>query len=1145
MENRSIKILYLCITTKAQTTVLKALQGHVEFPFDLVMVDTLSDFQKQARQGGFKVGLVDFPALPKKITEYSRVLEKLGKMFPLVLLVTKSKEEQALHLLSAGLIKDYLVLSRGEERKLPFALRSAASWGFKVTRQNWDLPRLKLADGTISSDQEGFFRLIQNSMVGLARTTPDGHIISANTGLIQMLGFDSLEELQTRNLQQEGFTPDHPRYEFSKLVEAKDELYGYETIWVRKDGTLIHVRESSRAVRGEDKKTLYYESIVENITEQKRVSASLKEKIAVLQALMELDRDILTARQSGDILEIVCRSAASLLMTPMAIIISVHETKWQVNATVGIKFPEKMAEELSETFPRDVKIKLASYTINEVSASPRMMPNTIALEGVRSMMAETVLVGAVKQGILFVLDSVPRTWTQNDKELLKTLAGQASIALEKVRLLTEAERRADEFSALHEVSSGLAGERDLRSILSLIVDSVSQIMEVPNAFIYLFNEKDKTLQLTISEGTEFSMGLVVKMGEGMAGKVAETRKPLLIDNYRKWDNRIKTLDVIPYSSVLEVPMLFSGMLIGVLGVAEINNDSRIFSEQDERLLSLFAAQAASAVNNANLFDSIQRSNQTLDRLYRASNALIDAISSNVYELSQEISRIVVTEFQQANCSLWFLFPNPPTMQRMAIAGFNSSEFILKPLALDGIGLIPKALREGKIINAPDVLNESDYLSGWPSARSELVLPLRNGDQVIGVLDLQSAEPAAFHENDVRVLEQFTSRAGLMLEHARLVSETQQRLLRLSALHTVDIAVASSLDLQVTLNVFLEQVSSQLSVDATDILLLNPHLQVLEYAAGRGFRGTGIRRSNLRVGEDAAGKAALDRMVIGISGIGSSDAKISHPERISGEGFDSVYAVPLIARGKMKGVLELYFRSQFNADIEWQSFVETLAHQAAIAIDDAHLFEQLQQSYTDLAVAYNSTIRGWARLLELRKVEPEGHNHSVSALAVELAGNLRVPEQELMHIYHGASLHDIGKLAIPDNILLKPGSLTKAEWAVIHTHPVIARDLLVPIDYLRSAAVIPYAHHEKWDGSGYPLGLTGTQIPLAARIFSVVDVWDTLMRDQPYRSSWSEPEATSYVLSRVGQDFDPMVVDAFLNLIRDGRNRAIAEKDDML
>ncbi len=866
MENKSIRTLYLCNTSQAQNIVLKALRGHEEFSFDLVTVDTLSDFQKLVLQGGFEVGLIDFSTLPKRMAECSRVLEKLGKELSIILLVTRDDEQKALHFLSAGFIRDYLVMSGGNEKKLPFTLRSAALWSGEGTRQIQNLTGIKPSDGTTLSGQGSFFELIQNSMVGLARTTPDGHILLANPALVQMLGFTNLEELQIRNLQQEGFHPDHPRYEFCKLIEAQGEIKGYESTWVRKDGTFIHVRESAQAVRGEDNKTLYYESIVENITEQKRASYSLKEKIAALQALTEIDKDILAARQAGDILEVVCLSAATLLTTPMAIIISAHEGKWHVDATFGVKFPEKMADELVETFSQDVKISPVNYSIDDVPASPRMMPKTIALEAVRSMMAETLLVGAEKQGILFVLDTTPRTWTQNDKELLKTLAGQASIALEKVHLLTEAERRADEFSALHEVSSGLAGERDLQSILSLIVDSVSQIMEVPNAFIYLFNEKDKTLQLTITKGMEFSMGLVVKMGEGMAGKVAETRKPLLIDNYRKWDSRIKSLDVVHFSSVLEVPMLFSGMLIGVLGVAEIDNDSRLFSEQEERLLSLFAAQAASAVYNANLFDSIQRSNQTLDRLYRASNALIDAISSNVHELSQEISRIVVTEFQQANCSLWLLISHPPSMQRMAIAGLKSAEFILKPLALDGIGLIPRALREGKIINAPDVLDEPDYLPGWPSARSELVLPLRNGEEIIGVLDLQSAEPDAFHENDIRILDQFASRASLMLEHARLVSETQQRLLRLSALHTVDIAVASSLDLRVTLNVFLEQVSSQLSVDATDILLLNPHLQVLEYAAGRGFRGTGIRHASLRVGEDAAGKAALDRMVVGISSI---------------------------------------------------------------------------------------------------------------------------------------------------------------------------------------------------------------------------------------------------------------------------------------
>jgi HD-GYP domain-containing protein (c-di-GMP phosphodiesterase class II) len=244
-------------------------------------------------------------------------------------------------------------------------------------------------------------------------------------------------------------------------------------------------------------------------------------------------------------------------------------------------------------------------------------------------------------------------------------------------------------------------------------------------------------------------------------------------------------------------------------------------------------------------------------------------------------------------------------------------------------------------------------------------------------------------------------------------------------------------------------------------------------------------------------------------------------------------------------MELYFRDQFVADVEWQNFVETLARQAAVTIDDAYLFERLQQSYTELTVAYDTTIEGWARLLELRKFEPTGHTHHVSALVVELARRLGVPDRELQHIYRGAILHDIGKLAIPEHILLKPGALTEDEVTIIRTHPVIARSLLTSIDYLRPAAVIPYAHHERWDGSGYPNGLVGEQTPFAARIFSVVEVWDALTRNQPYRPAWSEADATSFVRSRAGSDFDPLVVDAFLALIQDGRNGIVSGENDKI
>lgn len=1129
-----MRVLVLCRVSQDRLPVIAVLQGQAA-AFDLVMADTLSDFQRLASHEKFDAGLVDFCVLPAIEAKRLQVLRNMGSRIPLILLVTESEEGQVFRLLGAGVIRDYVVKSAGKMEKLPFALLAAQRQAKLAAKQ---------AELSLNANEESFRNLFENSMVGITRTTPDGRILLANPALIRMLGFDSLEELQMRNLQQEGFTGEHPRNEFRELVEAMGELHGYETTWMRKDGARIYVRESARAVRGADNQTLYYDGVIEDITEQKQASFSLSEKVATLQALTEIDQDILAARKAGDILELVCRSAASLLKTPMAVVISTKWKTWTAEATFGVQFPEKLAVELQETLSKGKLYVPTGFAIKDIPALPEKMPRTVVLEGARSILAEMLLVGTVEHGILLVLDQRPRSWAAEETNLLKTLAGQAAIALDKAALLADAERRGDEFAALYDVSVGLSGERNLDSVLSLIVDSVTQLLQVPSAFIYFYDEKRDVLDLSIEKGIKITPNLTLKMGESMAGRVAATRKPLVVNDYRHWRYRDRRLDPIPYSAALEVPMLFGGNLIGVLGISEIKSN-RVFTMEDANLLSLFAGQAASVVYNARLFEAIQKSNQELDRLYRASNALIGAVTANIADLSQKIAQIVISEFQHSNCSLWLLPTDSDHLQRGAIVGAFSSEFIERSLLVDGPGLIPKAVRTGQFVNSSDVLADPDYLAGWSLARSELVLPLKSGGRVIGALDVQSTEPLAFHDDDVRVLSQFASRASLMLEHARLVSETEQRLHRLSALHTVDIAVASSLDLQVTLKVFLEQVTSQLRVDAADVLLLNPHLQVLEYAAGRGFRGTGIRRVGLRIGEDAAGKAALDRTVVGISNIETESNQVSHSERIAGEGFVSHYAVPLIARGKIKGVMELFFRHQFKADLEWQNFVETLARQAAVAIDDAHLFEQLQRSYTELAIAYDSTIEGWARLLELRKVEPGGHSRHVSAMTVELARRLGVPEQELAHVHRGALLHDVGKLAISNQILLKPGSLTEEEWVAIRTHPALARGLLTYIDYLRPAAVIPYEHHEKWDGSGYPLGLAGEQISLVARIFSVVDVWDTLMRDQPYRPAWSEADATDFIRKQAGKHFDPSVVEVFLDFIQESENRSLFGSNDNL
>jgi putative nucleotidyltransferase with HDIG domain len=210
----------------------------------------------------------------------------------------------------------------------------------------------------------------------------------------------------------------------------------------------------------------------------------------------------------------------------------------------------------------------------------------------------------------------------------------------------------------------------------------------------------------------------------------------------------------------------------------------------------------------------------------------------------------------------------------------------------------------------------------------------------------------------------------------------------------------------------------------------------------------------------------------------------------------------------------------------------LAGQAAIAIDNVELFEKLQGSNAELMMAYDETIEGWSRAMDLRDQETEGHTQRVSAITLKLANDMGFNTDEMVHIRRGALLHDIGKMGVPDSILRKPGPLTEEEWEIMQKHPHFAYEMLAPIAYLRTALDIPYCHHEKWDGTGYPRGLAGEQIPLAARMFAVVDVWDALRSDRPYRKAWPEDKVRTHIREQSGKHFDPRVTDIFLREVLD-------------
>ncbi|NMB88885.1 MAG: PAS domain S-box protein, partial [Chloroflexi bacterium] len=418
----------------------------------------------------------------------------------------------------------------------------------------------------------------------------------------------------------------------------------------------------------------------------------------------------------------------------------------------------------------------------------------------------------------------------------------------------------------------------------------------------------------------------------------------------------------------------------------------------------------------------------------------------------------------------------------------------------------------------------------PEVQSVHAYPISQEGRRLGIMVLGSRTAAPPSGGEITALHILVERAAAALDNARLFDEINQNLQRLASLRSIDQAITSSLDVGFTLGIILDQVVGRLKVDAADILLLDQGSTSFRYGSGRGFKMPVPQHILIGIENNIAGRAVYERRTIQVSNLAEEPSEYQKMPHFAKEGFTALFCTPLIAKGQVKGVLEVFHREPLKPAPDWVSFLETLAGQAAIAIDNAELFAHLQRSNADLSMAYEATIQGWSDALDLRDKETEGHTQRVTEMTLRLASLMGFDERARIHIRRGALLHDIGKMGIPDSILLKPGPLTDDEWVFMRRHPEFAYDLISPIAYLRPALDIPYCHHERWDGSGYPRGLAGEQIPLAARIFAIVDVWDALTSDRPYRAAWSRHKTLEYIREHKGSHFDPRLVDVFMDMV---------------
>lgn len=339
-------------------------------------------------------------------------------------------------------------------------------------------------------------------------------------------------------------------------------------------------------------------------------------------------------------------------------------------------------------------------------------------------------------------------------------------------------------------------------------------------------------------------------------------------------------------------------------------------------------------------------------------------------------------------------------------------------------------------------------------------------------------------------------------------------------------IASSLNTSVILDLVLDAIVRLTDAERCFLLVTDESGKNM-VQKGRNWQKKTISEEELAISSSIV-QQVIETGVPVLTTNAAEDPRFERTESVVYHNLRSIMCVPLVSQRGVIGAIYADHRNyanQFN-----HTKLETLtrfANQAAIALQNAAVYEELEE-------AYESTLVGWAKALELRDENTEGHTQRVTALTLIMAQALGIEGDDLVAIQRGAILHDIGKMAIPDNILLKPGKLTEEERQVMEQHPALAMQMIDKIAFLEGASEIPCAHHEKWDGSGYPRGLSGEEIPVSARIFAVVDVWDALTSDRPYRAALPRDEVVEYLRTQSGTHFDPEILAVFLSLVEEGK-----------
>lgn len=729
---------------------------------------------------------------------------------------------------------------------------------------------------------------------------------------------------------------------------------------------------------------------------------------------------------------------------------------------------------------------------------------------------------------LIALGNNEDTIQVEDREFMQGLADQAAQAIENARLFAESQRRFQEQSALRELAQRFLSAITPDEVLERTLDTLVNLL--PGDFYEVLLPGADGMFL-LANGRGWKRGVVGRTLTASdphlhAGYVLRAQNPVLVEDF-KLETRFQSSDYLIRHQVVSgvcAPMLAETRVIGLLGV--YSRTPRQFTEEQSHFLYLVATQTAMALEKAR---HLQAATRRLDELI----LLNDVIAATNAEVSLDrVLAIVMAEIrellQSDDAQMYFVRESGGALKLEP--ALPDAEALEQPWSRT---VAEWVAREGDPLLIQDLTRDLRFNGPTQSLRACLGVPMRIGKRIVGVIAVAHLEPGRFDTNDLRLLTTLAGQIAAGIARARLLDETARRLDEISAMFEFSDKLRTAATEARLHELIVNDTVNMLQGAGGSLQILSEDGSNLTVVATRNMPHRGMEHERSQGGLSWIALQTGEPFVI---------ADVSADERAQLHG---VFAdmrggvvVPLRTPSGMLGTLFVGFTEQGAPGYDKLQLTTTIANLSAQALQRVRLHEQTLEQAASLAIAlnnladsYQATLRALSAALDARDSETEGHSQRVTKLALAIGAALELSSEELINLERGALLHDVGKIGVPDHILLKSGPLNKAEREWMNRHPQLGYDMLKEISFLQDALPVVLHHQERWDGSGYPEGLRGEQIPLGARIFAVADTYDAMTSTRPYRRALSHEEALTEIRQCSGTQFDPRIVEAFLSLFQ--------------